>query len=281
MEKNNIPYYQIAKEILIKEKDLTEERANKIIDEWTFEGIENYISIEKLVESAAYGVYCALVPRNQGRNIWDSIQFKEEIFGRVETNEMTEKIKENLKKRDKKCKENNNNNKYFDYITSSAYYVMNEIHKAWVLKNADKFFKEKVDTEEQYQYLSLYFLNWEEGKKYLSFLNPIFKLLDLDLDEERLSEYFKNRTIRHVYLSRNDGVYHYYNFEHFIRYGYFTVPKGTPKDIKYLMENNVDFRLKVLMPQLKEKGFATDEELIEKLKEYDIFINKKILKERL
>ena len=40
MDKNNVPYYQVAREALIKWNGLKEEQADKMIEEYNFEEIE-------------------------------------------------------------------------------------------------------------------------------------------------------------------------------------------------------------------------------------------------
>ena len=66
MDRNNIPYYKVAKEALIKWNGLSEEEANKIIEEQSFDEIESQVHAKASMQYAIDEL-AKIINLNKGR----------------------------------------------------------------------------------------------------------------------------------------------------------------------------------------------------------------------
>ena len=261
MNKSNVPYYQVAREALIKWNGLSEEQADKIIEESSFEEVESQVYAQSSITSAATSIGKSL-----GLNDEEISQFLDEVFGRSESTEMTERLHHELGNKMLSTFRSSKHNYMPQLITDT----MEDVHNNWVEDNPGLFFTKKADRGQQYQYLPLELIGWNEAKSGLLFIKPIIYSIGGYADESEIKEECNKRTIKffETHSDRIGGTLEMliHNFddlgtwiaENGLEYDYWT------PEIEEVM-SDVEFVKGTILPQIREKGFMKDEELMDKL----------------
>lgn len=271
MEKSTMPYYQVAREALIKWNGLTEEQADKMIEDSSFEEIEAQVGAQGSMNYAVNAI-----GENLGLTDEEIAKFADEVFGRTDSTEMMEQLHQKLKEKSgnvyRASKEN--------YMPQLVANTMEAVHDGWVKDNAKLFFTKKADRGQQYQYLPLELIGWDEAKSDLLFIKPIIHAIGGYADEAEIKEVCNKRTIRYfreLSYSRDEGTMgmRVHNLDdlgqEIIENGLLdnyepldTVIEGTDITLRDAMQDS-EFVKGRLLPQLKEKGFIKDEELMDTL----------------
>ena len=272
MEKSNVLYYQIAREALVKWNGLSEEQADKIIEESSFEEIESKVNAKSSIASAATSIGKSL-----GLNDEETSQFLNEVFGKIESTEMTEKLHHELE------------SKMLSTFSSSKHYYMpqlitdaiEDVHDNWVEDNASLFFTKKADRGQQYQYLPLELIGWEEAKSDLLFIKPIIHAIGGDVDEyeyeyeikevcnKRTIKFFEEHSDRGMDEALERPVHNLDDLGTWIAENGLEYKHWTPEIEKAM--SDVEFVKGTILPELREKGFIKDKDLMEKLETSHIF----------
>ena len=164
----------------------------------------------------------------------------------------------------------NNNRKGYD-INYVVMQMIEAVHNGWIKDNADLFFTKKQDKGQQYQYLPIELIGWDEVKSDLLFIKPIIERMHGKINEEALKKELHDRTISYVsngVLGHNSQSYA--NFEDI---GQNIVEEGEgifygkcpwTEEIRQAFKNE-EFVQSVIIPQIKEKGIGKDYELMNKM----------------
>ncbi len=268
MDKSSIPYYQVAKEALIKWNGLTEEEADKTIEQSSFEEVESQVTAQSSITAAANSI-----GKNLGLNDEEISQFLDEVFGRSESTEMTEKLKGELSSRMFGGVATSGKN-YMPQLITDA---MEDVHNNWVEDYANIFATKKADRKQQYQYLPLELIGWDEAKSDLLFIKPIVHAIGGYADEDEIKEVCNERTIKFFEAHSDKGVdgtlgmsiHNLDDLGTFIAENGLEYEHWTP-EIEEAMSDK-QFVKGTILPELREKGFVKDEELIDKLETSKIF----------
>ena len=269
MDRSSIPYYQVAREALIKWNGLTDEQADKIIEESSFEEIESQVYAQG---SMTYAVNA--IGKKLGLNDEEIARFADEVFGRKDSTEMMGKLHKELGKANFGEYLSNKQNNMPKLIVDT----MEAVHDGWVEDNAKIFLTKKADRGQQYQYLPLELIGWDEAKSDLLFIKPIINAIGGYVDEAEVKEECNRRTIEFFkrYSDRGmDGTLgmSIHNLEDL---GNWIAENGLEYDawdaeiddkgtsLWNAMQNR-ELMLGTILPQLREKGFMKDEELMDKL----------------
>lgn len=171
MNKSDVPYYKVAKEVLMNGEGLTEEEANDFIAQSSFEEIERRVGAEEPMRYAIQEFTELLIEDGE---IAEAIE--QMVFGQYDgTETMKDMIeRDNLRLTDTDHYEN-------------AIEMLKEVHHGWVEDNSYNFFS----SDKKIQYLPLEFIGWEQAKKYLIFVTPIIEAMGGKIDEKELEEYYK------------------------------------------------------------------------------------------
>lgn len=261
MDRSNIPYYQVAREALIKWNGLTEEQAEKIIAESSFEEIEGQVYAQGSMTHAVNAI-----GRNLGLNEEEISQFADEVFGRTDSTEMMERLQKELGKANfgelLSSKQNNMPKLVVD--------TMEAVHDGWVEDNAKLFFTKKADRGQQYQYLPLELIGWDEAKSDLLFIKPIIHSIGVYADDAEIKEECNKRTVAFFekHSDRMDGIlgmsiYNLDDLEKCIVENGLEYDHWTPEIEKAMGDS--EFVKGTILPELREKGFMKDEELMDTL----------------
>lgn len=279
MDKRNVPYYQVAREALIKWNGLTEEQADKIIEESSFEEIEAQVGAQNSMQYAIDAM-AQFMSLNNGTKAGISGT----VFGRVDaanamvvTSGILRGYNSDIEWFDSARTENNPNRNGYD-VNKLVMNMIEAVHNGWIKDNASAFFTKKKDREQQYQYLPIELIGWDEVKSDLLFIKPIIEAIDGEIDEKALKKVLNNRTMLYVTsLSSShlpgyaradfvdigkDIVYNAKNEkEKPYLYGLFRGQHPWTEEIREAF-TDTEFVQSVIVPQLREKGFGKDDELM-------------------
>lgn len=298
MDKNKVPYYQAAKEALMKWNGLTEEEADKMIAESSFEEIEAQVDAKSSMTSAAKSIGKSL-----GLNEKEISQFIDEIFGRTESTEISDELCNRLKKATLTVFRSTPEKSMHELVVDA----MEAVHDNWIKDKAGLFFNKKAEKEQQFQYLPLELIGWDEAKSDLLFIKPIIERIggyigkaesDISptkpvvheigtyIDETKIKEECNRRTVKYferLTYSNDEGTLGM-KVKNLADLGYEiaenglldnydpldTIIEGTDMTLREAMENR-EFVNERLLPQLRKKGFIKDKELIYELADKNIF----------
>ena len=271
MDKKDIPYYQVAREALIKWNGLTEEQADKFIEESSFEEIDAQVDAQASMQYAINAIGESL-----GLSDEEIARFADEVFGRTDSTEMSGKLYKKLREK--------NSNMYFsskeNYMPQLVVNTMEAVHDGWVKDKAKLFFTKKADRGQQFQYLPLELIGWDEAKSDLLFIKPIIHAIGGYVDEAEIKKECNRRTIRYfkeLSYSRDEGTMgmRVHNLDdlgkEIVENGLLdnyepldTVIEVSDITLWDAMKDR-EFVTGRLLPQLTEKWFIKDEELMDTL----------------
>lgn len=151
----NCCYTVIAKNALMKWECLTEEEAQKQVENSTFNELENKISATGSIHNSVIGI-CSYIGREDLIPSIESVMLGKDE-GKYKS-EMAE-VKKALQNVDK---------------NDLAIYCLQVIHDCWVVNNSSKF---NIMGREgkRFQHLPLEMIGWEEAKIDLMFLQPVLE----------------------------------------------------------------------------------------------------------
>ena len=290
MERKNIPYYQVAREALIKWNGLTEEEANKIIEEQSFEEIESKVGAKNSMTNAIDEL-----AKNLALNEGAKADLMRATFEPSDTNKIFPLIGGILKGYNTEVEKYDSARESKDgYIYRGGYdindIVMNmleAVHNGWIKDNTDIFFTKKKDREQQFQYLPLELIGWDEAKSDLLFIKSIVESMGEKIDEKALKDTYHENT---MYYLDNLNFQYGHEYANFKDIGQKILDEG--KDIFIKIEypwtdrekaqayqetecpwteeiaqafQDEKFVQDVIIPQVEEKGIGKDYELMNKM----------------
>lgn len=216
------PYYQIAKQALMEWNGLSLEEAKETISNESFDEIEAKVGAKPSIEHA--------IERIEELGIYEADFMRDIVYkGRkpdLLANEMP----------------------YFD--ASSMMDVLFAVHDGWVEDHPDKF----MARDKKFQHMPSELIGWEETKKDLLFVKPIFEALGSKVDEQELQDEY-NRRVKEFFLE--NGIVEEHTLAHKIAQG----PKFYPALANYPKEaldciTNISWALTNVIPSIEEKGIG-------------------------
>lgn len=185
MDRNNVPYYQIAKQALMNWNGLSEGEADKVIQEQSFDEIEGQVWATGSVNYAIEGIKKHLQLSEQ-----DTKELAEFIYqgkgSKVvewlrDNNDMEQRIETHSNGQSVAVEQHLQNKLILDTLST--------VHDGWVKDNAKKFFAR----DKKYQHLPMELIGWEETKLDLLFVKPIMESMGIAVDEEALKKAYEDR----------------------------------------------------------------------------------------
>lgn len=202
-----IPYYQVAKQALMNwgtpESNwapLSEEEAEKIINEKSFEEIENLVGAKGSMDYAIQEiskhlseVYLKNHEEDIGLEVLSDCVYREDDD--VETLHIMNKISNRVDTRLYTKADMDNLNVQLIMDTLFA------VHDGWVKDNESKFMK-KEGKHQLHQYMPSELIGWKEVKSDLLFVRPIFEKFGVEVDEAALEAEY-NRRVKEFFLEHD------------------------------------------------------------------------------
>lgn len=264
MEKMNIPYYQVAKKALMNWNGLNEEEANKLIENSSFEEIEAQIGASNSMIAAS-----KLIGEKFELTEEETVEFINEILGKKDSRDIIKKIE---------LKMNEDNKQEIININDLTFDLIESVHDDWCKQNAGIFFTKKADRQQQYQYLPIELIGFNEAKSDLLFIEPILNSFTSSEDVQNVQEKYNEEVKRLLIKIKGDSPLSKEELEKAIsknKIGY----ENWSTEIQEAMKNP-EFVKNIIIPQILSKGLGKDTELIQILEEEGVVdFNTKSLEE--
>lgn len=167
------PYQNVAKAALINWNGLSEEEANKKIQNESVNELENQVYAMGSMKYAVVGI-----AKQVGLSEEEATNFFDAVINGPENAEIFEIVRKKTK----------------DLSADQELEVLSTIHDGWVVDNSsEKTFYKKVDRKQLRQYAPLDLIGWNEVRSDLLFLNPILASVNVQIDENTLSKAYHSR----------------------------------------------------------------------------------------
>ena len=238
-EKQNIPYYQVAKKALMKKEwnGLSEQEAINIISSQTFDKIESQVYAKGSMDYAIEGIKKFL-----GLSDKDTEELSNFVYNGGQS-----KVIDDWKK---DAELQDSDNKFNNLITNTLFYV----HDGWVKDNMKKF----NSREKKHQHMPSELIGWEEAKADLLFIKPIFETAGIEVNEDELKQVYDER-VKDFFLDR--GIKNSEDLTSEITKGEKFYPALSGQtDILVYISDPVNVKEKVV-PQIEENGIGNIEEI--------------------
>ena len=233
VDKLKIPYYQVAKNVLMKEEGLSEEDAIKVIQTSSVEEIENRVCAKNSMMHAVEGI-----SKSINLNKEDEDALKEFVLtGEVEP-EVLERAREGI----------------VDKIPVNVLMdSLAEVHNGWVEEN-ERLFSLR---EKKHQHMPFELIGWNEAKEDLVFANPIFLGIGVGISRPLEYDYLdvvKDYLLENKIVTTNDLVSKISKPEEF-----YPSLKGQTSITENLKDEG--YVRSTVIPQIEEKGIGKIEDV--------------------
>lgn len=254
----NAPYFQVVTEALVKWNELSQEAAEDIVQKESMEKLNEMTggslnSVMDAINSLSTSMELSEIEREE---------FTKEILGQTDSTEISDRLKKDMKIIRAIAGE-----RELDVDSDIAIEALRAVHDGWVERNTDQFFTKKQDREQQYQYLPLELIGWNEAKSDLLFVAPILKSMGVEVSEIELKMEYNNKVSEYLDWLQNEEII---TLEEAIREGCFGYDEHWTPEMKAAFENE-HFVGDVIMEQLENKGFGADKQLLADLQSDGIF----------
>lgn len=185
MDRSNVPYYKIAKQALMNWNGLSEEEADKVIQEQSFDEIEGQVWATGSVNYAIEGIKKHLQLSEQDTKELEEFIYQGKDSKIVEwlrdNNDMGQRLETFTNGQSIAVEQHLQNKLILDTLSA--------VHDGWVKDNPKKFFARN----KKYQHLPMELIGWEETKLDLLFVKPIMESMGIVVDEEELKKAYEDR----------------------------------------------------------------------------------------
>ncbi len=254
-EKLNIPYNKVAKQALMNWNGLSEEEAEKIILDSTFDEIESQVYAKSSMDSAISKISQiseiddSLISNMvfKGHKELRSIEGARYTNAQIDNDSKIDFIRTNF--------HGNSENKIID--------ILSAVHNGWVKDNSKKFFTR----EKKHQHMPIELIGWKEAKADLLFVKPILEALRIKVSEEELEQAY-NQRVKNFILDNNIKTDD--DLANLISKGadFYPALEGQEDIIKGL--SNTDFVKETVIPQIEENGIGKVKDVRQKILESQI-----------
>ena len=223
ISKKDIPYYQVAKQALMNWNGLSEQEADQIIENSSFDEIESQVGAKGSMDHAI-------------DKISQMIEVPKEDLERLVY--MGEKLQEDF---------------YLD--EGDQIDVLFAVHDGWVRDYPQKF----MARDKKYQHMPSELIGWDEAKLDLLFVAPIIEKINRDhVNEEYLGQSYDLR-VREFFLSK--GIRNVDDLANLITKGadFYPALEGYPAEVLESIANPEYVRENVV-PSIETKGIGNIEE---------------------
>lgn len=173
---------------------------------------------------------------------------------------------------------NEDNKQEIININDLTFDLIESVHDDWCKQNAGIFFTKKADRQQQYQYLPIELIGFNEAKSDLLFIEPILNSFTSSADVQNVQEKYNEEVKRLLIKIKGDSPLSKEELEKAIsknKIGY----ENWSTEIQEAMKNP-EFVKNIIIPQILSKGLGKDTELIQILEEEGVVdFNTKSLEE--
>lgn len=260
----DVLYYKLAKQSLLdSEKDCAVEEIEKFLDSADYYGVVTRVNYSTtfIFEEFVF-------------QITEAVGWEEGFHGKLL--DAVEGLSDDVlvfekAKNDIMCFQTTNDGK--QAIAMALFRTMISVHERWMCDNQKDYYKKYLTNNEQYLFLPIELIGWDNAKKHLLDLDLMIKEFGIQYDERDVKDAYDQSLIR--MLKRNGLIKDFISRcirdslldNCFLNHMHESV---------YMQLTNHDFIKTTLMPQLKEKGFGQDKYIVLLMEEegyfrFDIF----------
>ncbi len=172
------PYQNVAKAALINWNGLSEEEANSKIQTESVQELESQIYAMGSMKYAVAGIASQI-----GLSEEETTNFFKAVINGLENAEIFEIVRERIQ----------------GFTEEQQLEVLSTIHDGWVADNSsEKTFIKKVNRQQLRQYAPLDLIGWNEVRSDLLFLKPILESVNVQINEEALSQAYHKRVANYI-----------------------------------------------------------------------------------
>jgi len=240
--KENIPYYQIAKNILLNEnKDLPEEQVREMVISLNINELDKQVGAKKSVTYALQGILDYLVAEeaigvSEARKYFTQLSEQTFYGEKYEPDDISEILY--------RLAEPN------EFVIS----ILSKIHNGWVKDCPQKFSQEGEN--KQFKHMPIELIGWEEVKSDLIFVKPILEKLGMSIDEQQLEGEYNERVANFLGMRNINGIENLRD-EIVKSSDFYSALEGQDEIINAL--SNPQFVETTVIPQIIEKSFGNVE----------------------
>lgn len=248
--KQNIPYYQVAKQALMNWNGLSEEEAEQFISTQSFDDVESQVYAKGSMDYAIEGIKTSLGFSDKEAEELSTFVYnggKSKIIDWLrENNEMAHRLEQKTKGQSIITNKTLVNNLIMDTLF--------HVHDGWVEDNVKKF----NAREKKHQHMPSELIGWKEAKADLLFVRPIFESAGIDVNEEELEQVYNGR-VKDFFLNR--GIKTARNLSDSITQGeeFYPALKGYGEILTTI--NDPDYVDEKIIPAIEQQGIGNIEQV--------------------
>lgn len=126
----------------------------------------------------------------------ETVEFINEILGKKDSRDIIKKIE---------LKMNEDNKQEIININDLTFDLIESVHDDWCKQNAGIFFTKKADRQQQYQYLPIELIGFNEAKSDLLFIEPILNSFTSSADVQNVQEKYNEEVKRLLIKIKGDS----------------------------------------------------------------------------
>ncbi len=248
--KQNIPYYQVAKQALMNWNGLSEEEAKKVISSQSFDEIESQVYAKGSMDYAVEGIKVSA-----GLSDKDAEELSTFIYEGGQS-KVIDNWKKMIELQDSSLgmegayNTKHNKEMFNNLIMDTLFHV----HDGWVQDNVKKF----NAREKKHQHMPSELIGWKEAKADLLFVRPIFEAAGIEVNEEELEQVYNGR-VKDFFLNR--GIKTARNLSDSITQGeeFYPALKGYGEILTII--NDPEYVDEKIIPAIEQQGIGNIEEV--------------------
>lgn len=252
MEKGKlkIPYYQVAQQALMNWNGLSEEQAQQIILEQSFEEIDSQVYAKGSMDYAIEGIKSSL-----GLSDKDAAELSTFVYEGGQS-KVIDNWKKMIELQDSSLgmegayNAKHNKEMFNNLIMDTLFHV----HDGWVQDNVKKF----NAREKKHQHMPSELIGWKEAKADLLFVRPIFEAAGIEVNEEELEQVYNGR-VKDFFLNR--GIKTSRNLSDSITQGEEFYPALEGYGDILVTINDPDYVDEKIIPAIEQQGIGNIEEI--------------------
>ena len=183
--KQNIPYYQVAKQALMNWNGLSEEEAKKIVSTQTFDEIESQVYAKGSMDYAVEGIKASLELSDKDADELSVFIYEGGQSKVIDNWKKMIELQDSSLGMEDAYNAKHNKEMFNNLIMDTLFYV----HDGWVQDNVNKFY----GREKKHQHMPSELIGWKEAKADLLFVRPIFEAAGIEVNEEELEQVYNGR----------------------------------------------------------------------------------------
>ena len=248
--KQNIPYYQVAKQALMNWNGLSEEEAKKVIFSQSFDEIESQLYAKGSMDYAVEGIKSSLGLSDRDVDELSTFIYEGGQSKVIDNWKKMIELQDSSLGMEGAYNAKHNKEMFNNLIMDTLFHV----HDGWVQDNVKKF----NAREKKHQHMPSELIGWKEAKADLLFVRPIFEAAGIEVNEEELEQVYNGR-VKDFFLNR--GIKTARNLSDSITQGeeFYPALEGYGEILTTI--NDPEYVDEKIIPAIEQQGIGNIEEV--------------------